>query len=164
MHSEASNSDHHLKTRDNILASFLFSCAIVTLLHALFFGEIHFWDVNHAITLTENQIFALAAILGVGSIVVGRGRRFHLTLSSYLFGIIAWFLLDALTRPYSWFHGLSIRGEILTAGCIATFFLLKAPTAALRCLCGLSIAIPMIAFLTYSQGKLLISDDHASFY
>lgn len=157
-------SSSELTARENLFASFLFSCAIVILLHWLLYGESSLWETGHPDFVTSTRTFVLVSVSGLASALLSRGRKFHLTISPYLFAIIGWFLLDGLTRPYSWFYGLSIRGEIFTAGCLGIFLMLRVPTATLPVLFGLSIAIPSIAFLVYSDGKLLISDDHASFY
>ncbi len=164
MQPEPENSSQRILIRENLFASFLLSCAVVTLLFGLLFGQSSIWDGSGPLLLTNFRTYVLTAAFGSIAFLIGRGRKFHLTISPFLLALIAWFFLDALTRPYSWFHGLSIRGEILVSGCIGVFLLLKAPTATLRVLCAFSILLPVIAFLSYSQNKLLISDDHASFY
>lgn len=64
-------------------------------------------------------------------------------------------------RDYSFFSGPSFRGEILL--CIILIYLIPQRDKGLRILSLLSLGFLSLLFLSYLHGRLLTSDDHATF-
>jgi hypothetical protein len=146
------------------LGSFLWCCAVATGVFALLFGEVGFWKESTTAGLSERGAIVVTLLALAVALAIGGRRLPSLKLSAFLLAIIAWFLSDALTRQYSWFYGLPIRGEILLCGAFGLWLLVRAPQRVLVGVAVVAALLPAIAFLSHLGSRLMISDDHASFY
>jgi len=162
MQQEISSAPNKISSR-YALARICFSSALAIALYILLFTTESF----SSDFFSSRIFFLLVSLLVLGGIT--GGRRIHPILPVVFFiTLTAWFILNAGISPFSWFTGDARRGEILLGGVIAVFFIFKSTQpvsrAAVLALFGCAIMIPVFSFFNFIDGKLLISDDHASFF
>lgn len=80
---------------------------------------------------------------------------------TFAFAILIVLLSQWTCRDYSFFSGPSFRGEILL--CTILIYFIPGRDNALKMISLLSLAFLALFFLSYLNGRLLTSDDHATF-
>jgi hypothetical protein len=81
----------------------------------------------------------------------------------WILGLVILFATDWICRPYTFFQGPTIRGEILLAA-IGAFVLMRRRWRAVVFVLPVAAALFLLStFIGVSNGNLLISDDHAMF-
>lgn len=149
------------------VGALLLSSAVTVILYALLFGASSFWNTGGISFLNLTQAGVIAAVLCCAAVVIGGSAGFRtgsFSVAPFLVAATVWLLLDGVTRPFSWFSGLQIRGEILLAGILAVGATIRYRSAPLWIVLGLALVLPTAAFIVYCDGRQLISDDHASFF
>ncbi len=146
-------------------ASVLFSLAITILVYLLCGGRSEFWDTTGAELLSLRSLSVVAVLLFGAAIFIVRGKIRALSIDplTCIGGLVLVFFSDWLCRPYSYFQGPTVRGEIILG--VLPFLVIKnrvSPFFWKLCLIS-TIIIGVGAFLSQSAGRLLFSDDHSTF-
>jgi len=153
------------RSRDN-LSGVLFSAGIAICLVGFLARPLSFW--SHAgFHLVPSSSFAilLGLAFSLASLAISRFRISSLRFDErgFGYGLLLLFLSDWLIRGYNLFQGPAIRGEILLASA-AVFLILKSRFLfVFSFLTPLAILLLIYTFISESQGRLLFSDDHATF-
>jgi len=149
---------------------FLAPASLLLILLGLTTGTLRLWGQN-GVELVPAGRYLLGAGLVAGLLSLAdciRHRKFprreDLTDSRvWALGLIVLFISDWITRPYAFFQGPAIRGELLI-GCLCSCALIRRYWQGLVPWLLISCVVFLIAtFLSISKGALLISDDHAMF-
>lgn len=145
--------------------SFIFSLGIVFLLFGVLAGPVAFWDVDHR-HISGRLFVGAGALLLLLSLALAKFKVHLLSFapSTFAIGLLLVFGSDWLCRGYNLFQGPSIRGELIL-GAIFTWVALKyrATPQAVLILAAVVPLLLMWCFIKESDGRLLFSDDHASF-
>jgi len=92
------------------------------------------------------------------------GPKLVLDPRGFVFGLVFLFMIDWLTRGYSFLPGPEIRGEILLIFILAfSFFEFLKNEINLEVLAVVSCLLFFVGFLIFADGGLLFSDDHSVF-
>ncbi len=102
---------------------------------------------------------ALAAL----AVMIGGKAALRFRPEGFALGMPALFFTDWLSRGYNFFQGPNIRGEILLLGLLGTWLIIRLGRLSLTILPWLTSLVCFYAFFHEAQGRLLFSDDHASF-
>lgn len=78
-------------------------------------------------------------------------------------GILFVLTTEWLTVPYSFFAAPSIRGELLLGGILSIFIVRKNAFKAYSVVLLFAVALLTVDFFQHADGRLLFSDDHATF-
>lgn len=152
-----------LKHPGNVLSSFGLGLCLLTGLA----GSVAFWSGEYGDIFPASRYSVLPGVilLALGLAISYRDRS-PLRLSSHGFAwsLLALFFIDWLTRSYNLFQGPFIRGELILAFCAALLLIHNRAWRALRIFALCSVALLACAFLFESQGRVLSSDDHPSFF
>lgn len=147
-------------------ATFVGSFGIAWALIGGLAGGISLWSEQGPRLFSSGTYAILAAIfLVLVAARLGRLRLRELAQDErgYALGLAALFFSDWLTRSYNIFQGPSIRGEIFLLSCAAAA-IAKGRWRALvsvGAFCG-ALAV-FVEFLSTADGRLIFSDDHATF-
>lgn len=148
------------------LPSVLLSLLIGLAVFASLAGAVSWWHSSYEPFVGSSRYSVLTLVAAIGALVGwAYFRRVPLALSPTGFAISLAVLTctDWLTRWYNLYQGPSIRGELLL-GALATYLVLRA--RAWRVLGAFAIAsavLLLVVFLDTANGRLLFSDDHATF-
>jgi hypothetical protein len=162
--------------------TFLTPIAVVLLVLGLSGGTWRFWDTSAQVVVPAGRYLYLP---GAALLFITAGlwlfKKYSATallkeakaetngvpafwgLTASTLALIALFLSDWLTRPYSFSPGGLIRGQIFL-GTLVTWFLLSRGWG--KAVAGYSIATAVLLFWSFTStanGRLLFSDDHAMF-
>ncbi len=146
-------------------SSFTFSFGLALSIFGLLSGTSHFWSAGGFEFLSS---FRSSLIIGTLLMVLGLSKtsnwspRELLSPSGLAMGMLIVFLSDWMNRGYNLLQGPTIRGEIILGG-LLFWFLRKRLTVFLSILLFLTVLVPWFSFIEESAGRLLFSDDHASF-
>jgi len=147
-------------------ASVLFSFAIGLGLFLCLAGQTNYWSPHGEVLFdTTRSVIPVVICLFVASFILCGAKLASLTLNPLGFGaaLFVLFFSDWLTRPYSFFAGPSIRGELLL-GTAVTLLLLGRKWKPFLSVFSLLVPVMLIwCFLTEADGRLLFSDDHPAF-
>lgn len=160
-----------LLSNQRVLPRVLLSLGLLLVLLGVSVGAWHLWSpTGPTITPAGRFIGAFGLAFLVSGYVISQtvGKRMprprdFTDLFVWPLGLFSVFLTDWIVRPWSFFQGPSIRGELILAG-LAAYALLGIRWK--RYSLGLpifSIAVIFWSFLLESHGRLLFSDDHAMF-
>ena len=134
-------------------------------------GAWHLWSpAGPTITPAGRFVVALGiAFLSLGCVLsqtlkkrLPRPRDFT-DVFVWSLGLFAIFLTDWIVRPWSFFQGPSIRGELILVAFIAYGLLGIRWKRYSLCFPLFSIGLILWSFFLESRGRLLFSDDHAMF-
>lgn len=153
-------------------------CLAISLVSMLL-GTLSFWELSGPVlsggaflpVMASSTIILLLVLL---KMIRFSGQR-HAKTSPHIFEYFAkrfsqitfslallFILLSQWTcRDYSFFSGPSFRGEILL--CVILIYLIPQRDKALKLISLLSLGLLALLFLFYLHGRLLTSDDHATF-
>jgi hypothetical protein len=156
------------KIRDNIGSIYL-SAGIVLALFGFLSGTTRLWSVDLNSTGIAGKWF-----IGIGFIAALYGffvsKDKSTTLEPKLNPLGAAFILpllffvDFLSRSYGFFPSDSFRGELLICGFLIFWLTRRSFNGIIRFLPPIAVIILTIAFLIQAKGKILLFDDHASFF
>lgn len=149
---------------------FLAPITLLLILLGLSTGTLRLWDLNGPELVPAGRyvlgIALLSGLLCVVSAIRNRKLPTREELCEphvWILGLLVLFFSDWICRPYAFFQGPPIRGELfLTA--IVSYLLSRGQWR--RIVLVLPVAVSIFLFFTFigvSKGSLLISDDHAMF-
>jgi len=148
-------------------ASFAFSFGIALLILGCFGQTLCFWSYS-SFPLISGGKSAIALCLFFMAIAAflnnWKFRGLNLDVSGFASGLVVIFFSDWLTRNYNFFQGPLIRGEIILAGFASLAILSKASPRAPVLFTIAALAGLILAFFSESQGALIYSDDHPTFF
>ncbi|MBX7144495.1 MAG: hypothetical protein K1X79_08610 [Oligoflexia bacterium] len=152
-----------LRHTGNVLLSFGLGLSLLTALA----GSLSFWSSEHPDLFPAARYGMIPGVLlvALGLLVIkSSDTQLRLSAAGFAWTLLPLFLIDWLTRSYNLFQGPFIRGELIL-GLFAAFLILNARGwRALRIFSLCSLALLACAFLFESQGRILSSDDHPSFF
>jgi len=140
------------------------------MLFSLLIGKGALWSDSGPIILpsgTYGFIFGLL-LLAISFLLhysTARESRVKLTIEPFgaSIGVVFLFLSDWLCRSYNLFQAPIIRGEIILALLIVVTLLPKRKALQYFIALLLALALLWISFFTTAAGRMLVSDDHATF-
>ncbi len=149
---------------------FLAPVTLLLALIALSTGTLRLWDLNGPELIPAGRYaMGIAILTGVTYLLFSiRKRKFpsREELSEprvWMLGLLVLFVTDWICRPYAFFQGPSIRGELILLAIVAYVFL-KRQSYAVMPLAAVATALFLFStFIWLSRGRVLISDDHAMF-
>ena len=143
----------------------LFSTGIWLALISLLAGSIHLYDYNGITLIPSSKIgLSLGALLIVTSLAIRRSLRFELNIINFSFGLLFFVCSSWLALPYNLIQGPLIRGEILVFSLLSGLLLYKWPKKFIKILPYICVGILVYALFSTSDGRLLYSDDHPTFF
>jgi hypothetical protein len=133
-------------------------------------GTLRLWDLTGIELLPAGRyILGVALVSGLLSLAFfARDRRppSREELADprvWALGLVALFISDWICRPYAFFQGPTIRGELIL-GALCSYALFKGRWRGLLVFLPVASSILLFhTFISVSKGALLISDDHAMF-
>ncbi len=148
----------------------LLSAGISLILFSVLAGKTTLWALDGPMILPSGSYgtaFGILLVMGALALwyTAPKGERQALQLDPLgaTAGVALIFFSDWLCRNYNLFQGPVIRGELIL-GILAAFVLLRLRSGLFYFAFMLfSIAIVAYNFFTTADGRMLISDDHASF-
>ncbi|MDC0358043.1 hypothetical protein OAO01_04435 [Oligoflexia bacterium] len=149
------------------VASFIFSFGIAFLIFGLLAKTIAFWTPSAPKIIGSyfpTYVGALLLVLVALGLAKFRLKSINLNVHAFALMLVLLFFGDWLSRGYNLLQGPFIRGEIILLGS-ACFFVLRYRWHWLFNL--IAILTPFIlayCFFITSDGRLLFSDDHATFH
>lgn len=157
--------NEHQSNRGSFLTGFGFSLALFGFLS----GPTRFWFVDpSSVGLAGKWIIIFGAIfLGLG-LLSGWERIKKGNISISPIGAAAAlpviFCLDWMTRSYGFFPPTSFRGEIIFLSIISWWLIKDSFSGVLRSLPIIAAVVCIVTFFSYGDGRILLHDDHASFF
>jgi hypothetical protein len=150
----------------------LLSASLALVLIGLIASTMRFWQPNGPLLLPSGSyafipafcLSALAAVLVLRAKAPFRLSDLRITPQGSAAGLLIIFASDWFDRSYNFFPSPFVRGEIVFFG--ALFLLLPAlwQERSLRALLPLTALCLAAIFMAESNGRLLYSDDHPSFF
>lgn len=147
-------------------SSILFTLGITLFIFSLLRGNSYLWDKELLILIPGYLTRGISVVCVLGAFILSyRTRKLPLldtlTLSTAAPLI---FLTDWLCRDYSLFPGPAIRGELLLGAIVGYLLLRKGQGRAFHYLPIAASALCIVCFLVETQGRLLYTDDHSTFF
>lgn len=156
---------HALQNHD--LSPLLLSVGATIVLFGVLSGRSYLWSASGAVLLPSGS-YALVPgffLIGAGLALARRmGVSPTLLPMGFVFGLLLVFFSDYICRSYSFFPGPTIRGEIILVGILATLALRFYPGTAIATFPAISAFVLAYLFFHESDGRLIFSDDHATFF
>jgi len=150
----------------NTIGSVLLSTGIAAFLIGILSRPLSFWS-RDGFYLIPSTPFAIVvgSLFLLAALFLSRFKPGELRLDErgFAYGLLLVFMSDWLTRGYNLFQGPVIRGEIILASLVVFFILKKRFLFLFAILTPASILLLVYAFVSESAGRLLFSDDHATF-
>ncbi|MCB9029946.1 MAG: hypothetical protein H6619_02765 [Deltaproteobacteria bacterium] len=146
--------------------SVLLSSGIALVLFALLSGNLYFWEASPSSPfISSKSVLIFGAILSALAIVLNRFRLRGLAIIPEPFAacLLMVFFTSWLDRGFSLLQGPSIRGEIILGALFALYFVKKKILSAFTAFAFISIILLPTFFFQEAAGRLLFSDDHATF-
>ena len=149
------------------VANFLCSFGASLVLVAFLSGRLFWWETN-GLPISPSGSYLLFGAFGIIliSAILQKGKVLTLRLvpSGFAAGLLILFLSDWLCRGYNLLQGPLIRGEIILGSIITIIILRKKLSGLINWFLPLAIVICIWSFFEISDGRLLFSDDHATFF
>lgn len=157
--------NEHQSNRSSILTGLGFGLALFGFLS----GPTQVWFVDpSSVGLAGKWIVLFGVILvGLGLLTGWKSFREGSSPISPLGAAAALpviFCLDWLTRSYGFFPPMSFRGEIILLSIISWWLIKDSFGGVLKFLPVIGAIICIVTFFSYGDGKILLYDDHASFF
>lgn len=152
---------------NNTRPAWAFSIAIVLVLFGLSMSTAHFWHPAGLKILPSGSYALAPAFLLIIYAVVARRKQAASTLISPLavsLCLLLIFFSDRVNRTYNFFPTHEVRGDIILLGAIFCVLSLRARQLAIKLAALLTPIFLAAVFLNEASGRLLFSDDHASFF
>lgn len=144
-----------------IISPFIFSFGIACCILGILSPELGIWQSGPP-SIDSLQLGGVGLLLvAIGAL---RGVPQNISPSGLALGLVVLFLSDWLSRGYNLMQGPSIRGEIILCSLLFLFILHLRATRILYVLPILTIFLLCWSFFEASGGRLLFSDDHATFF
>lgn len=145
---------------------FLFYGGIGFALVSFLSGTVRFWD-SQRVDLVPSAPYGIAVglLLSLVGFALNRWTIAGLQPTPLRWGVMLpiLFLTDWLCRNYSFFPGPSIRGEVFLGLAASWIVLRRHLWLPFPALAATAILMAMYSFFGESEGRLLFSDDHATF-
>jgi hypothetical protein len=149
---------------------FLAPMTLLLVLLGLSTGTLRLWDLNGPELVPAGRyVIGMALISGLLCVVTAiRNRRLPTKEELceprvWILGLVILFVSDWICRPYAFFQGPTIRGELMLVA-IGSYLLLRGQWRPLVLILPVAAAIFLFStFIWVSGGNLLVSDDHAMF-
>ena len=147
------------------------SSALLLIVLGLAGGAWRFWSPDLAVIIPAGRFpIVLGLLLAIVVTSYSLLRRNRLPNTKELSHPVVWtaglvfiFFSDWLSRPWGFFQGPFIRGELLLSAGLCYLILRSRSAILLKTWLILSLGILIWSFVLTSQGELLISDDHTMF-
>ncbi|NLF24141.1 MAG: hypothetical protein GX589_00585 [Deltaproteobacteria bacterium] len=149
------------------MAAFLFWFGIGVSIFAILSGTTYFWDeAVWMVWPAARFVIAPAMLVSLLAVIHLRRNQLPLTINvdAFAWTLLTLFLSDWLCRPYNFFQGPSIRGEILLGAAFGVWLLRYRKLEVLNWLPFIGCVFLIISFFLESDGRLLYSDDHSVFF
>jgi hypothetical protein len=150
------------------IPSFLFSLGVCIALFGILSSVTWFWLPEKTFRIIPSGSYAVAAaiLLSLAAVLYARFdfRRISVEPNAFSWGIVLVFLSDWMCGRYNFFQAPTIRGELIL-GCIIMLILVRRHALWIfRILPLFVIALLAINFFNETQGRVLFSDDHSTFF
>ena len=143
----------------------VFSTGIWIALISLLAGSLKLFDHQGLEIIPSSKIgLAIGATSILISLAIKRNFKFKLDVHNFSIGLLFLFLSNWCAHLYNLVQGPWIRGEIIILSLISAFLLFKFPKTFIKYLPWISALILVYSFLSTSDGRLLHSDDHPTFF
>lgn len=151
----------------------LSSFALLFALFALIAQRVTWWHYTNPPILGAARyslllsLLFLALAIGVGIARPAPGPLYMRLAPRSPYGaalvLFVLFISDWLTRPYNFFQGPSIRGEILLCAAAAFWMIRSRRISLISWVAVAAIVWAFLSFFSYTGGRLIFSDDHTTF-
>ncbi len=150
----------------------LLSAALTIVLLGIIASTMRLWQANGPLLLPSGTYALLPAfVLALWALILAFRTKTKLAFSEVritpqgsALGIAVLFVSDWFERSYNFFPSPFVRGEILLLGCSFLFLPSLWRERVLRALLPIAALGLAATFIAESDGRLLFSDDHPSFF
>jgi hypothetical protein len=144
---------------------FLISLGIALVIFSIIGGGTGFWTADGLRIIPSTGIgLGLGGVMAITGLLLSGFRISTLPANGFLLGILAVFCSEWLLRSFNLLQGPTIRGEIIFCGIIAYLLLRYRSTRLLSVCCYLIPPLLVFCFSVTANGRLLFTDDHATFF
>lgn len=147
-------------------SSILFTVSVVAFIFSLLRGNGYLWDKELLLLIPGYATRGITLLAATGGGIFAFKARRAPTIAPLWLSLapLLVFFSDWLSRDYNLFQGPAIRGELILASIAAYLLITTKRGGIFYYLCYLSAALCFGCFLVETDGRLLYTDDHSTFF